>query len=145
MPRRRPDLDLRRLVARLAAATPEDVEAILGALEPEQRRSVVSLLEAYAGGEAPKPKPRRPRPPPAEGPPRIPGLSPWLAVRLRQGQGDSPKGPRRVLGNPGALAAMTPAALQALRTCAAKIQPPGKPQSQLARLRAVLLRPVVAR
>lgn len=128
MPRRQSDRDLRRLVADLATTGQADVEAILETLEPDQRRTVATLLEDYLGRrERPKPPPQPPRRTPPEAlAPRIPGLSPWLALRLRQSLTD-PAAPRRALGRPAVVAAITPAALETLRSCAATLAPPATP------------------
>jgi hypothetical protein len=136
MSRRQPDRGLRRLVAELATAAPEDLDSILEGLEAPQRRTVTGLLAAYAGAaEAPE-KPRAPPQPAATPPPpRTAGLSPWLALRLRQGPRAAAAadpagtwlGASAARRAPGRIVARTPAALRALRACAASLEAQRKP------------------
>ncbi|MBP2161176.1 MULTISPECIES: hypothetical protein [Asticcacaulis] len=49
MPSTGSDKALRRLVAELAATTPEDMAAVLGMLDPKAAAQVRSLLAAYGG------------------------------------------------------------------------------------------------
>jgi hypothetical protein len=98
---------LRRLVARLATAEPDDVAQVLDALAPAQRSEVRALLDAYAAPtaaafEAP-PAPPDPPPPPRDTS-HLAGLSPWLAARAQAAEDAGADGPGR----------MTPAARQAL-------------------------------
>lgn len=138
MLRGRPDRDLRRLVAELAATSAEDLEAILSGLDPAQRQQVGGLLADYSG--APEAAESLPPPPAPKPPPRLSGLSPWLAARLRQaGRLDAahasrPAGQPDAGGRlPGNVVAMTPTALRTLRACAetleAERRPPDRPDA----------------
>ncbi len=102
MSHRPPDQSLRRLVAELATASPEDVGAVLDGLEPAHRRQVQALLADYLGEAAP---------PPVTQPPAIPipslGLSAWLMDRVDGAEG----------------IVMTPAAMETLRACAVALEP----------------------
>jgi len=95
--------NLRRLVAKLATAEPDDVDMVLESLDPAQRREVRALLDAYAPAQlqiAPPPALQPPAPAPvAADISHLAGLSPWLA--------------ERAAGVGGAFR-MTPAALAAL-------------------------------
>jgi len=78
MPRRRSDRALRRAVRGLVRLHPDDVEAILGALEPGDRARVDAMVAGFAG-----------RPLPAEAPPApeepefvYESVSPWLLARI---------------------------------------------------------------
>ena len=55
MSRRRRERALRRAVADLARLHPDDVEAILGALEPAEKARIEALAAGLAGGPAPEP------------------------------------------------------------------------------------------
>lgn len=103
MPRRPPEMALRRQVAELARARPEDVEEILGELDHDHRLRVETLLAEYLGLDTG-------RPIAAAGSPSAPvpreGLSPWIAERL----GPRPHDDGRFR--------MTPAALEALAAVA---------------------------
>ncbi|MFI4973095.1 MAG: hypothetical protein ACHP84_00990 [Caulobacterales bacterium] len=113
---------MRRLVAELATARPDDVDAVLGALETAQRRRVEGLLAEYVGevaaGGATATAIADPRP-------QIAGLSPWLAARLR----DPPRSRRSPRTQPlsawgaprEAGFVITLAAQAALRDCAATL------------------------
>jgi hypothetical protein len=106
---RPPDQALRRTVAELATAAPDDVEAVLAGLDLPQRRQVQALLADYLGHPpeilvAPTPVPA------ATSVSKVEGLSPWLAARVegdQQGEGFS----------------MTPVAVETLRACAAALEP----------------------
>jgi len=128
-----PDRALRRQVARLARARPEDIEAVLAELDPGRRRAVEALLAPQAGrpARAPAAAVARPDPPLA-----IAGLAPALSERLAQaGRGEGP---------------MTRAAADALRASAKEmldlglaLSPPAEaplPATVLSRLRAGLSR-----
>jgi len=113
MPPSASDRALRRLVAELAGASNEDLQEILSALEPGERRSVEDYLASYvgAGGSTP-PSIETSRPPLDLS--KITGLSPWLAARLR----DTPAADADIPEF-----AMTPTALEALRASAALMPP----------------------
>ena len=90
----KPDRALRRLVARIAALAPQDIAAILDALDQRQRLAVEQLLRAYVeDGQR-------------ETGPAVETLAPWLAERIR-----SDGGP------------MTSTARKALEDCARRIFP----------------------
>ncbi|HEX8527299.1 hypothetical protein [Allosphingosinicella sp.] len=111
MPYRPPDRALRRLVADLASARPDDVEAILAALEPGEREAVETLLEDSRGrraGAAPAADSRPAKPDEQQW--ALEGISPWLANRLAGGGGR--KSPP-----------LTPIALHALRRAAEPFRP----------------------
>lgn len=97
-----PDGELHALVAELAAATPEDVAAVLAMLNASAAARLRSLLAAYAGMDTSALPP---------GPARLEtaGLSDWLAAR--------------VVGETTDDWRMTPAALSAVRTLAAAMPP----------------------
>ena len=82
MPPPRSDRTLRRLVAELAAASDEDVEAVVAELSPLHRRRITALLASFVG----EPEPIAPT---AHAPdlstPKLVGLSPWLEARLDDG------------------------------------------------------------
>lgn len=107
---RPPDQALRRMVAELAATTPDDVAAILAELDLPQRRRVEALLADYLG----EPAEAAPAPPPPSVH-KAAGLSPWLAARIE--------------GAPDETIRMTPAARDALRACAAGLEPEAPPQA----------------
>jgi hypothetical protein len=92
---------LRRLVAELAEAAPEDVEAVLEGLQPDQRAQVRSLLMSYSG----EPPADQPAPARRKVETEDLRLSPWLRARLRA-------------SDAGEGFAMTTAAGQALRHAA---------------------------
>jgi len=104
---------LRRLVARLAAAEPDDVQQVLDALEPAQQAEVRALLEAYVAspapdiGPAPSPAPA-PEPAPVADVSHLAGLSPWLAGRVAAADGVDVGEAGRM--TPGARAALAQAA-----------------------------------
>jgi hypothetical protein len=120
MPSRPADRALRRLVADLASLAPDDVEAILGELEPGQRARTQALLAHYIGAS-----PTLAAPSVDDDAHRLaatPGLSPWLAARLLP-PGADPGGPAKVggasLAATSARGAMTPRARDALRAAVA--------------------------
>lgn len=104
------DRNLRRLVAKLADARPEDVQDILASLDVRSRRIVQELLETYTGRTS------LANPEAAEPPPSFDGLSPWLTQRIRNENATS------TLFDTGAAnggrADMTVGAAAALRACA---------------------------
>lgn len=127
---------LRRLVARLASADPDDIEDVLGELGETHRERVRGLLAEFLGeGAAPEsvvPPGRvdgaRPQQGPADGPSREPapsllGLSPWLASRIDPQQG---AGAATVDGSVVRPFTLTPATAAALREHARALQPPTK-------------------
>lgn len=91
------DRALRRLVAEIAHVRPDDLHSILDSLDAGQRRTVEGLLERYRGETIAEPAPL---------PGALAGLSPWLSSRLEAANGA------------GAGHAMTPIALEALRSAA---------------------------
>lgn len=93
-----PDRALRRLVADLAQAAPDDVQGVLDHLDATHRDQVRALLAAYDG--EPVETEHAPR---AEAAAPL-GLSLWLEARARSAGGDP-------------AFAMTPAASAALRAC----------------------------
>lgn len=88
MPSPASDRNLRRVVAKLAAADPEDVDLVLEALDDDQRREVRQLLDAYGAGPlaltstASAPQAIAPSPEAAPDLSHLAGLSPWLAERM---------------------------------------------------------------
>ena len=78
MPRRRPDRALRRAVTGLGRLHPDDVEAILGALEPGDRARVDAIAAGFAG----RSPPAEPAPEPEEPEWAYESVSPWLLARL---------------------------------------------------------------
>ncbi len=115
--RNAPDRELRRLIANLASARPEDVTAVLDGLPPAARERARALLAEYLGEPlpaqrliAPEPAPQRPLP---SKPIKLEGLSEWLAARLEQGP----------IGRHGDQSfSLTPTACDALRACAAALE-----------------------
>jgi hypothetical protein len=106
MSRRRRERVLKRAVADLARLHPDDVEAILGALDADEKARVDKLVAGLAGG-----------PPAASAPPQEPvwtyeGVSLWLVDRIDP---DARAGGRA--GRDFVL--MTPASADALRAAAA--------------------------
>lgn len=128
---RAPDLALRRIVADLAQAPIEDVEAVLEELEPRQRERVHTLLLEYHGEITPPlPKREAPAAKAVAVVSAIPGLSPWLAVRLEHSAlatlvaNDEDGAGSAVLSLDQVRAwRMTPAALAALQDVAREVQP----------------------
>jgi hypothetical protein len=109
------------LVADLARAPAEDIEAVLADLEPAHRARVQALIVDYLGGT---PKPARPVTTPRRNYAKVAGLSPWLVERLDGGEPAGRLGGlrRKTSGQPqGGAFAMTPTALDALRRCAAAV------------------------
>lgn len=101
------DRRLRRLVAKMAGASAEDVGTILDELEPAQRAVVTNLLAEYLAGESGSaPLPARPELP------LISGLSPWLSARLASADRSSSAGSEaeRFTMTPGAAAGLREAA-----------------------------------
>ena len=76
------DHALRRLVAEIARARPEDVEGVLGRLAEDQRARVRELLAAFVGREVEPAKSASPVPPRRPPPACPPGLSGWLRERV---------------------------------------------------------------
>jgi hypothetical protein len=116
-----PDRGLRRLVAKLARELPEDIEAVLAAMPPPQRRRLRSLLAEHAG-VAPPSKPQG-----ADGAREavaieVEGLSPWLAARVRAASAGSGGGRCR-----GTSFSIAPAAREALRAEGAALAPERPP------------------
>jgi hypothetical protein len=120
---------LRRLVARLAAAAPEDVDLVLEALDPDQRDEVRALLDAYGEPtaeavepphvEVPTVQPATPEPDAL----LLEGLSPWVAERVASALGGA---------NGAAGGRMTPAALDALAEAAGALPPDASPALEMA-------------
>lgn len=140
--RKQSDRKLRRLVADLAGATPEDIQAVLSGLEESQRERVEALLAEY-GGERPG------RPAPAAGAlsPVLQGLSPWLADRLARAALASAdrRDEARIWATRDLGFSMTPTALSALHkaTLSLRAETPSTGQAAagggwFARLRGVL-------
>ena len=97
MPSTGSDKALRKLVAELAATTPEDMAAVLGMLDPRAAAQVRSLLAAYGGVVDVFD---------VEAAPQVvstAGLSGWLAARVTNRRTD------------GSAFQMTPKAVEALR------------------------------
>jgi hypothetical protein len=105
---------LRRLVAQLATAEPEDVQQVLEALDFAQQSEVRALLDAYDApavvAMAPAPKPPPPPPPVPVPVPvdtsHLAGLSSWLAERVAAADG----GDSSARMTPGAMSALAHAA-----------------------------------
>jgi hypothetical protein len=113
---------LRRLVADLARAPAEDIEAVLADLEPVHRARVQALIVDYLGG-SPKPT-AQPAALRGRDYSKVAGLSPWLAERLGAAEPARRSGllhRKAAAEAPSAAFAMTPAAQQALRQCAAAV------------------------
>jgi hypothetical protein len=111
MSRRRSDRALKRAVADLARLHPDDVEAILGALDPHEKERIDRLVAGFSG------------PAPESAPPEDPvwiyeGVSPWLLDRIDP---DAKAGTRA--GRDFVL--MTPASAEALRAAAAPFRTEG--------------------
>jgi hypothetical protein len=107
---------LRRLVTRLAAAEPDDVQQVLDALEPAQQAEVRALLDAYDAptvATQPAPPPAPAEPAPVRDTSHLAGLSAWLAQRVAAAD------------EPGTAAAgrMTSGALTALAQAARALPP----------------------
>lgn len=114
MSRRRRERALRQVVADLARLHPDDVEAILGALEPAEKARIEALAAGLAGGP-----PREPAPP-EEPTWSYEGVSPWLLDRI------DPEG--RSGARPGRdFVLMTPASAEALRAAALPLRTEGGP------------------
>lgn len=143
MPRPSAERALRRLVASLATAEPEYIDAVLDQLTPTQRARTQTLLQNYLDGTRAHPT----LPSDARGPElaSTPGLSPWLAMRL----GEDPRPERFSLGRPRSSGvsqigrtdfSMTPAAVEALRSCVGELRidtntDPGEPVGWFGQLR----------
>jgi hypothetical protein len=110
MDRRREERSLRRLVAGLARARREDVDAVLDELSPDHRRVVRDLLDAYQGQPAPRYDPERPKA--TVDTLDLRGFSPAIAERLALEGGGRPRDWR-----------MTDAAAAALRASARQLPP----------------------
>ena len=131
MPSRRSELMLRRLVAELAEATADDVEAILDQLEPGHRTRAEALLASCLGTGADD---ERGHGRSIAAVARDSGASGWLVERL--GAVRRAGAPAAELGRladyasglrdaPQADFTMTPAAVEALRACANSVLGPG--------------------
>lgn len=143
MRRPSPDRLLRKLVADIGRAHPDDIAAILARLDPEHQSRARALFATFVGrefatsdGAAPGPGPA----PDATKPEAWPaGLSAWLLVRLRQPQTDSASSrPRDSTRRDG----MTPMALAALRESARALPalrtaPAAPPRKRVPRWRAL--------
>ena len=105
MSRRGRERALKRAVADLARLHPDDVEAILGALDATEKTRVERLVAGFAGGPPPEPSP------PDEPVWTYEGVSPWLLDRIDP---EARSGAR-----PGRdFVLMTPASAEALRAAA---------------------------
>ncbi len=131
------DRSLRRLVAELATASPEDLEGVLDQLSDPHRETVRAMLATYLGEGDDGPQLSEPSVPPSQVP-RLDGLSRWLQARI--GTGPDPRNeadrpfaflkPRDEFGRDAGLTFnMTSSALEALRSCAADLTP-SPPSSQ---------------
>ena len=121
MPRRRSDRALRRAVSRLGRLHPDDVEAILGELDPGERTRIDALIAGFAG-----------RPLPVEAPPAAgaaeeeepqwvsESVSPWLLARIDPDD-------RRAGRSPPEFVLMTEAGSAALRAAAEPVRRPANP------------------
>ncbi|WP_425999061.1 hypothetical protein [Caulobacter sp. DWR1-3-2b1] len=125
MPRPDPDIALRRLIASLAARSPEDIESVLNDLAPEHAARARSLLDDYGRLAAPpKTEPAAPSTgrraaEAAASPgfePDLEGLSPWLAASVAASLSMSDHAAEAGDG-------MTPRAREALANCARRILP----------------------
>jgi hypothetical protein len=105
------DRSLRRLVAELATASSDDVEAVLDRLGPRHRETVQSLVAEMVGIDAPTARPSDDAAALASAH-RL-GLSPWLVARLN-GEGSAQGAPN---------VAVTPAARAALRAIVSELEP----------------------
>ena len=116
MSRRRSDRALKRAVGDLARLHPDDVEAILGALEPHEKARIDRLVAGFSGTAAA-----------AAGEPEqepvwtYDGVSPWLLDRIDPDARSSRAGRDFVL--------MTPASGEALRAAAAPFRTQSGSQS----------------
>ena len=122
------DRALRRLVADLAAANEEDIEAILSELGPHRRR-IESLLAEYWGkatvDETPEPAPEAGAAALSE----LEGISLWLSARLvppGETGDENPPANAKDSRRQDRLRRfrMTPLALEGLRRSAAELLPP---------------------
>ena len=105
MPALHSDRSLRRLVADLAKARAEDVEAVLAELDAGQRRRVLDMLGAYTGSQEK-----------AQG---FAEASPGLMIEgLSSGLGERLAQAARPAGSTGSPFELTPAAAEALRSSA---------------------------
>lgn len=91
--------ELRQLIINLAALHPDDAEAVLSALEPDERQSVKALLGEFSPFEQEAPVPEKTMD-------RM-RISRWLAKRLD-------KNPRIAMSEPARLA---------LNACAVRLYP----------------------
>lgn len=106
MPRRRSDRALRRAVTGLARLHPDDVAAILAALDPAEKARVDALMAGFAGA------PVTPEQAPAAPVFAYEGVSPWLLGRIDPDAAPAP-------GKGRDFVVMTEAAGEALREAAA--------------------------
>ncbi len=125
------DRSLRRLVAELATASPDDVEGVLDQLTEAHRQTVRGMIATYLGEADDGPQLSEPSVPPTEIP-RLDGLSRWLQARIRTGpdprtEAERPFAflkPRDEFGRDAGLTFnMTSSAIEALRSCAAALTP----------------------
>lgn len=98
------DRPLRRMVAKLARASEEDIQSVLAGLEEKQRETVEALLAAYRG-QTPARTSTSPAAPAID---ITAGLSSWLALRVQPIESDS--------SHP--IVQMTPGAILALQDAA---------------------------
>jgi hypothetical protein len=135
MPPARSDRALRRLVAELARAHPDDVAAVLAELEPTPRERVQALIGAYLGQAPPEQVVETLEPQAAEAADALGlGLSPWLARRVR-GE-EAPDG-----GRSADASRMTQTAQSALRAAAEELAPAHAASGPLPPLTASPARP----
>jgi len=82
MPLPASERQLRRVVAELAGATPEDIQAVLSGLEESQRERVEALLAVFNEETGAPPSPAAPEADATT----LARLSPWLRARLARGE-----------------------------------------------------------
>lgn len=106
MSRRRSDRVLKRAVADLARLHPDDVEAILGALDPAEKVRIERLVAGFSG------EPAAESAPPEEPVWIYEGVAPWLLDRIEPDAKAATRAGRDFV-------LMTPASGEALRAAAA--------------------------
>ena len=116
------DRALRRLVADLALAPREDIDAVLDELEPRHRQAVQSLVAELLGSDADAVAREDEG---AAAAARRLGLSPWLASLVTDGVAQPERSGHAMPGVGRSLADFTPTptALAALRACVAELEP----------------------